>query len=92
MIRKLRETVVMLGDGDKQPASGECEIAALVRRSWHAARDISAGTVLAADDVVLKRPADGLAPVDCPVGRRLTAALRADAAILPEHLAAGKAA
>ena len=40
MIRKLRETAAMLGDGEKKPAPGEAETAALVRRSWHAARDI----------------------------------------------------
>ena len=68
------------------------EVAALVRRSWHAARDISAGTVLSAGDLVLKRPADGLAPDACPAGRRLMVALRADEAVRLEHLAEGKAA
>ena len=65
----------MLGDGDKKPAPGEAETAALVRRSWHAARDIPAGTVLSPDDLVLKRPADGLAPDACPVGCHLAVAL-----------------
>ena len=92
MIGKLRETAAMLGDGVKKPAPGEAETAALVRRSWHAARDVPAGAVLSAADMVLKRPADGLAPNACPVGRRLTVGLSADQAIKPEHLAEGKAA
>jgi len=92
MIGRLRETAAMLGDGDKKPAPGEVETAALVRRSWHAARDIAAGTTLSADDLVLKRPADGLAPDACPVGRRLAVALRADDAVRREHLSEGKAA
>lgn len=92
MIRKLREIVIMLGDGVKRPAAGEAETAAVVRRSWHAARDIPAGTVLAATDLVLKRPADGLVPNECPIGRRLAVALRADQAVKQEHLAEGKAA
>ena len=92
MIRKLRETAAMLGDGEKKPAPGEAETAALVRRSWHAARDIAAGTVLSAKDLVLKRPADGLAPNSCPAGRRLAVALRADEPIRHEHLSEGKAA
>jgi N,N'-diacetyllegionaminate synthase len=92
MIGKLRETAAMLGDGEKKPAPGEVETAALVRRSWHAARDLPAGTVLTADDLVLKRPADGMAPNACPAGRRLAVALSADAPVRHEHLAEGKAA
>jgi len=92
MIRKLRETVAMLGDGEKKPAPGEAETAALVRRSWHAARDIPAGTLLTEGDLALKRPADGLAPNACPVGRRLFVALRADQPVKREHLEEGKAA
>jgi N,N'-diacetyllegionaminate synthase len=92
MVRKLRETAAMLGDGEKKPAQGEAETAALVRRSWHAARDIPAGTVLTASDLVLKRPADGLAPDACPAGRRAAVALRADEPVRHEHLSEGKAA
>lgn len=92
MIRKLGETAAMLGDGEKKPAPGEAETAALVRRSWHAARDLAAGTVLAAEDLVLKRPADGLAPGACPAGRRLAVALQADEPVKREHLSEGAAA
>jgi N,N'-diacetyllegionaminate synthase len=92
MIRKLRETAAMLGDGEKKPAPGEKETAALVRRSWHAVRDIPAGTLLTTNDLVLKRPADGLPPDACPAGRRLAVALSADQPVKAEHLAKGKAA
>jgi N-acetylneuraminate synthase/N,N'-diacetyllegionaminate synthase len=92
MVRKLREMAAMLGDGEKRPAPGERETAGLVRRSWHAARDISAGTVLSSQDLVLKRPADGLAPDSCPQGRRAAVFLRADSAIRPEHLSEDQAA
>lgn len=92
MIRKLRDTAAMLGDGIKRPALGETETAALARRSWHAARDIPAGTVLRVADIVLKRPADGLAPDACPAGRRLAVALRADEPVRLEHLSQEKVA
>ncbi len=92
MIRKLRETAAMLGDGEKKPTPDEIETAALVRRSWHAARDIPAGTVLSAEDLVLKRPADGLAPNADPSGRRLAAALLMDDPVRHEHLSEGEAA
>lgn len=86
MVRRLRELSAMLGDGEKKPAAGERETAALVRRSWHAVRDLPAGTVLAAHDLALKRPTDGLPPDACPAGRKLAVALRADEPVRAEDL------
>ena len=57
------------------------ETAALVRRSWHAARDLDAGAVVGGSDVVLMRPADGLDPASSPVGRTLAQALAQGAPI-----------
>jgi N-acetylneuraminate synthase/N,N'-diacetyllegionaminate synthase len=71
LVAKLRSTSAALGDGIKQPAAGERETALLVRRSWHAARPLKNGTVLAAADVALKRPASGLSPEHDLVGRTL---------------------
>lgn len=81
MIARLRETTAALGDGIKRPARGEAAVARLVRRSWHARRNLPAGTVLTRSDVVLKRPADGLPPRATPFGRRLKRARRIDSAI-----------
>ena len=71
MIGKLHKTVQALGDGVKRPVPEEVETATLVRRSWHASREIEAGQKLTHDDLVLMRPAAGLAPADCPEGRIL---------------------
>ncbi|MGE4221384.1 MAG: N-acetylneuraminate synthase family protein [Alphaproteobacteria bacterium] len=87
MIRRLTETAAALGDGIKAPAPGEAETARLVRRSWHAARPLPAGTVLGPDDLTLKRPADGLPPAQSPVGKPLCRAVAADAAITAEDIA-----
>lgn len=81
MIRKLREVRAMLGDGQKAPASGEHETIPLVRRSWHAVRDLAAGTALEAGDLTLKRPADGMAPWTTPVGRILVRPLKAESPV-----------
>lgn len=89
MVRRLHETAAMLGDGEKKPAPGEMDTAALVRRSWHAARDLPAGTVLTTDDLALKRPADGLAPAECPVGRRLGVSLATDDPVRRDSLSDG---
>jgi N,N'-diacetyllegionaminate synthase len=86
MIGKLAEISVALGDGRKVPGADEMEVAALVRRSWHARRDLAPGHVLAPQDVELKRPAAGLRPGVDPVGRRLKAAVCADGPIRAEDL------
>jgi N,N'-diacetyllegionaminate synthase len=87
MIRKVRATARSLGDGVKRPQPGELETARLVRRSWHAAHDLAAGVELREDDLVLKRPADGLAPDLSLIGRRTAVAIAADQPIVAEHLA-----
>jgi sialic acid synthase SpsE len=81
MIRKVKAVSRALGDGVKRPASAEVDTALLVRRSWHAARDIAAGTILVADDLVLKRPANGVQPSSDLIGHRLLQARRRDEAI-----------
>lgn len=86
MIGKLHETRAALGDGEKRPAPGEADVAALVRRSWHAARALPEGTTIAVADVTLKRPANGLPPAQSPVGARLLVSLVADDAVKAEHL------
>lgn len=81
MIRRLRDIAQALGDGVKAPVADEIDTARLVRRSWHTRRSLSAGSTLGADDVVLKRPADGMAPAHSPVGRMLLVACPADTPI-----------
>jgi N,N'-diacetyllegionaminate synthase len=51
-----------LGDGVKVRMPSEEENAVLVRRSWHAARDLAAGAVLAGGDLQLLRPEGGISP------------------------------
>ncbi len=87
MARRLRETAAMLGDGVKRPHEAEIDTARLVRRSWHAARDLEAGRIIAEGDVTLKRPATGLAPSQSPLGHRLSRARATDEAIRAEDLA-----
>lgn len=87
MVTRLRETATALGDGRKVLAEGEKETAALVRRSWHARHPLQSEQLLGDDDVILKRPADGLPPSRSPIGRRLTRPLDADQPIMEADLA-----
>ena len=81
LVTKIRKTAVSLGDGNKRPAPGEADTARLVRRSWHAAHALDAGIRLSESDMSLRRPADGLAPADSPVGRVLARRLAPGAPI-----------
>ena len=63
LVRGVRIVEKALGHGRKEPAPSELNIAAVARKSLVAARDIPPGTVLAEDDVAIKRPGTGLPPV-----------------------------
>ena len=70
-VASVRAAHAALGSGRKEPASAELENIPLVRRSWHAARDLRKGTRIGAEDVVLLRPASGIAPAEDVVGCEL---------------------
>ena len=85
-IAAVRSAEASLGDGVKRPAAAEIENLRFARRSYHAARDLAAGAVIASEDVRLLRPATGLAPGDSPVGRSLRRAMAAGEALTAEDL------
>ena len=63
-VKSIRNTEKLLGDGIKKPTRKELEIMKDVRRSVLASREIKAGTVLEADMLCIKRPGDGISPLD----------------------------
>lgn len=87
MVGRLRDAAASIGDGIKRPAPGEAETALLVRRSWHTRHALPAGSLIGEEDVVLKRPADGLPPSRSPVGCRLGRALEGDSPLSDDDLA-----
>lgn len=84
----VRAAHTALGDGRKQPVAAEADNAPLVRRSWHARRDLRAGGRIRADDVVLLRPATGLRPAAEVVGRALARDVGRGAALSAADLVA----
>ncbi|MDV3222699.1 N-acetylneuraminate synthase family protein [Intrasporangium sp.] len=66
-----------LGDGVKRRMPSEQENAVLVRRSWHAAVDLPAGTVLDETHLSLLRPEDGISPAIDLRGRVVARAVAA---------------
>ena len=65
----------------------EEENAVLVRRSWHAARALAAGTALTGADLQLLRPEGGISPAVDIRGRVLARDVAAGAPVTDDDLA-----
>lgn len=73
LVRSIRDIESAFGDGLKEAHPRELPLIAAARRSLHAARDLPAGHVLVAADLVALRPGTGISPIRLAalVGRRL---------------------
>ncbi len=63
MVSMIRQVEVGLGDGKKVPSQIEEKNKAIVRKSLVAARSLKKGTRISSDDIVIKRPGQGLSPM-----------------------------
>lgn len=70
-VQSIRRVESAMGNGSKQPAESERNTRQVARKSLTAARDLSAGTMLDATMIALRRPGTGLPPAhrDKLVGR-----------------------
>lgn len=89
MVAAVRNVVLSLGDGIKQPTAVEREVARAARRSVVAAGALPAGHVLTAADLQVRRPGTGLAPswLEAVIGRTLRTAVDEGQPLGLEHLA-----
>ncbi len=80
MVRSIRRTEAMLGDGVKRPRPSEAANITGIRRSVVALEALPAGTVLDVAHLGCKRPGTGAPPDDLPrlIGRRLIRTLQPD--------------
>jgi sialic acid synthase SpsE len=88
MVREIRAIESALGSGVKAPAPSELAVREVVRRSVTLARAVKAGQELAAEDLLLRRPATGIPPRDLEkvIGKRVKRALDAGAVLRWEDL------
>ena len=63
MIAAIRSCEKMLGDGVKRPQKSEYSTKDVARRSIRAARPIKRGALITIEDIVFKRPGDGVSPM-----------------------------
>jgi len=75
MVLAIRNVSLALGDGIKRPSKSELKNKAVARKSIVAARSIQSGEMLTVDNLTIKRPGNGVSPMqwDQVVGK---AALR----------------
>jgi N-acetylneuraminate synthase len=88
MVAGIRTVEALLGSDEKKCAAAEEKNVAIARKSLVAARPIASGTIISEDDIIAKRPAGGISPIDfwriigCPADRDYAADEMIDAAIL----------
>jgi len=64
LVRSVHEVGACLGCSEKQPTTGELNMAKIARRSLHAACDISAGDAFGPENIAIRRPGTSRSPMD----------------------------
>lgn len=79
LVAQIRTVEVAMGSAEKAPTPSEIQTSKVVRRSVMARHDLAAGAIVQLEDLILLRPATGIAPkhLDELPGRRLTQAVGA---------------
>ncbi len=80
MVTAIRNIEKALGDGLKKVTLSERKNMSIARKSIHICRDIIAGQIITMDDLCMKRPGDGISPMqlDSVIGKNATVDLPAD--------------
>jgi N-acetylneuraminate synthase/N,N'-diacetyllegionaminate synthase len=88
LVRRVRATEAILGNGHKTPQPAERDTRSVARRSIVGARALRSGETLTADSLAIKRPDGGLAPARISefLGKRLTRPLAADEQLTEAHI------
>lgn len=76
------------GSGLKEPSSSEFKNIQIARKSIHISHPIPKGTILNPAHLIMKRPGDGISPmeIDMVIGKKLIVDLDSDSKLLWEHL------
>ena len=74
MVQAIRNIEAALGTADKQPSPSETKNIAIARKSIHLSQPVAKGEQIAADDLIMLRPGDGIPPmrIDEVIGMRTT--------------------
>ena len=80
MVKSIRNIELALGSAVKQASASELKNINIARKSIHLAADLKAGHIIAETDLVMKRPGDGISPMQMKhvVGKCIKRDLQAD--------------
>jgi N,N'-diacetyllegionaminate synthase len=80
MVESIRNIEVAMGSGLKQPSSSEQKNIIIARKSIHLNRDLTSGSIISALDLIMKRPGDGISPMEYEelIGKKINKDLKAD--------------
>lgn len=86
LVKGVRTVEAAIGHGRKEPMLAEADVAAVSRKSIVAARDISAGTQVTRDLLIMKNPGTGWPPsmLDQVLGRVTAKRIQADTILTDE--------
>ncbi|WP_421945855.1 N-acetylneuraminate synthase [Pedobacter sp.] len=77
MVNSIRNIEQALGSYEKLPTESESKNIPIARRSIHILNDLPKGHIISEKDLIMKRPGDGISPMD--IGEVLNRALNRDA-------------
>lgn len=88
LVQAIKDTESALGSDEKKPADNELPIRELVRRSVTLKHDLSKGSYISKDDLILLRPGTGISPAAMPkvFGAKLKVDLPEGSTLLWEHI------
>ncbi len=80
MVSAIRNIEKALGDGIKKPSPSEIKNIAIARKSIHLKHDMMQGQMISKDDIIMKRPGDGISPMKMNevIGKKMNANFSAD--------------
>jgi N,N'-diacetyllegionaminate synthase len=89
MVKAIRNIELAIsGTGIKQPSASEVPNKVVARKSIHTKNLLNSGHLLTSDDLVMKRPGDGISPmeIDNIIGRKINQNLEAETKLKWEYL------
>jgi N,N'-diacetyllegionaminate synthase len=74
LVKGIRNIEQALGKSEKQPTEAEQKNMMVARKSIHLVHSLSRGSVISEKDIIMKRPGDGISPMDLKkvLGKKLT--------------------
>ena len=89
MVQSIRNIELAIsGSGIKEPSPSETPNIAIARKSIHLDRELAKGTTITRDMLIMRRPGDGISPMemDNVIGKKINQDLSAETKLEWEHL------